>query len=113
MSFKSAQSGPDFDVASGRVLDRYQLAAAGLPRRYFGGVLRLDPVEPVRPPRAGMFLRLFAPGIEAGARGLGPVQYWYFILTGGLTTPAMCPEPANTKRTGPPKNFEPSSTDLA
>src|SRR4051794_16515895 len=69
MSFKSAQSGPDFDVASGRVLDRYQLAAAWLARRYFGEVLRLDPFEPVRPPRAGMFLRLLEPGIEAGARG--------------------------------------------
>src|SRR5215472_15677836 len=44
--------------------------------------------------------------------GLGPVQYWYFILSGGLITPAMCPEPARTKRTRPPKNFEPSSTDL-
>src|SRR5215831_14610027 len=45
--------------------------------------------------------------------GLGPVQYWYFILSAGLITPAIWPEPARTKRMRPPKNFEPTSTDLA
>src|SRR3954453_5557718 len=68
MWFKSAQSGSDFDVASGRVLDRYQFAAAGLARRYFGGGLPLDPLEPVRPPRTVNVLRLLEAGIEAGGR---------------------------------------------
>ncbi len=30
-------------------------------------------------------------------------QCWYFLLRGGLTTPAMWPEPASMKRTGPEK----------
>ncbi len=25
-----------------------------------------------------------------------PAQYWYLALAGGLTTPAMCPDPAMT-----------------
>ena len=29
----------------------------------------------------------------------GLVQNWYFCSTGGLTTPAMCPDPDSTKRT--------------
>src|SRR5436190_1007909 len=37
---------------------------------------------------------------------LPPVQYWYLALLGGLTTPAMWPEPDSTYFTGPPKNFE-------
>src|SRR5271165_7641015 len=44
----------------------------------------------------------------------GPsVQYWYFGLPAGLTTPAMWPEPARTKRTGPPKHFAPPNTPRA
>ena len=39
--------------------------------------------------------------------GLPPVQYWYLALSGGLTTPAMWPEPPSTKRTGPRRYFEP------
>src|SRR5579872_4000584 len=46
-------------------------------------------------------------------RGFGPVQYWYLCLSGGFTTPAICPEPDSTKRTGPPKYLLPSSTDFA
>src|SRR5438270_10898741 len=42
-----------------------------------------------------------------------PVQYWYFFLSGGLTTPAIWPEPASTKRPSPPKNVEPRNADLA
>src|SRR3954466_6309891 len=42
-----------------------------------------------------------------------PVQYWYLPLFGGLTTPAMWPEPDSTNFTGPPKNFEPRNADLA
>src|SRR5262245_7549044 len=45
--------------------------------------------------------------------GFSPVQYWYFGLSGGLMTPAMCPDPASTNLTGPPKNCEPKSTDFA
>ena len=45
--------------------------------------------------------------------GAPPVQYWYFRRAGGLTTPAIWPEPVSTKRTGPPKNEEPMKTDFA
>src|ERR1700733_4652218 len=49
---------------------------------------------------------------RSALRGLGPVQYWYLFLAGGLTTPAIWPEPAITNFTGPPKNLQPSSTDF-
>src|ERR1700704_4704357 len=42
-----------------------------------------------------------------------PVQYWYFPLAGGLTTPAMWPEPDSTNFTGPPKNLDPRNADFA
>ena len=29
------------------------------------------------------------------------VQYWYLPAAGGLTTPAIWPDPASTKRSGP------------
>src|SRR6476620_10865462 len=46
--------------------------------------------------------------------GSSPVQYWYLIfLPGGLTTPAIWPEPASTYLTGPPKNFDPRKADFA
>lgn len=32
-------------------------------------------------------------------------QCWYFLFRGGLTTPAMWPEPASMKRTGPLNNW--------
>ena len=60
-----------------------------------------------------MLLGLLEPGFESCPAGLPPVQYWYLVLPGGLTTPAMWPEPASTNRTGPPKNFEPRNTDFA
>src|SRR5882757_1923870 len=44
---------------------------------------------------------------------LSLVQYWYFFDAGGLTTPAIWPEPDSTYFTGPPKNCEPYSTDSA
>ena len=60
-----------------------------------------------------MLGRLREPLVEVVAVGFGPVQYWYFGLAGGLTTPAMWPEPDSTNFTGPPKNCEPSNTDFA
>src|SRR6266702_8433367 len=44
---------------------------------------------------------------------LSLVQYWYLFEAGGLTTPAMWPEPDSTYFTGPPENCEPYSTDSA
>src|SRR3954468_23800197 len=44
---------------------------------------------------------------------LSLVQYWYLPNEGGLTTPAMCPDPESTYFTGPPKNREPYSTESA
>ena len=35
------------------------------------------------------------------------VQCWYFFAAGGLTTPAMCPDPARVKVTGPPNRRAP------
>src|ERR1700675_3688220 len=44
---------------------------------------------------------------------LSLVQNWYLPDAGGLTTPAICPEPDSTYFTGPPKNCEPYSTESA
>src|SRR6202034_4797961 len=44
---------------------------------------------------------------------LSLVQNWYLPEDGGLTTPAIWPEPDSTYFTGPPKNCEPYSTDSA
>src|SRR5258708_23208036 len=44
---------------------------------------------------------------------LSLVQNWYLPEDGGLTTPAICPDPDSTYFTGPPKNCEPSSTESA
>src|SRR5437868_14569169 len=44
---------------------------------------------------------------------LSLVQYWYLPAAGGLTTPAMCPDPDRTYLTGPPKNCEPYNTESA
>jgi hypothetical protein len=41
-----------------------------------------------------MLAGLRDPVLEAAPDGLPPVQYWYLTLAGGLTTPAMWPEPA-------------------
>ena len=71
-----AVSVPHFHVAARRVLDRLELAAAGLARRHARSAsCCLDPCEPVRPPRAGMFLRLREPAVEVADRrlGAGPV----------------------------------------
>src|SRR3712207_4524432 len=42
-----------------------------------------------------------------------PVQNWYLGLFGELTTPAIWPDPASTKSTGPPKDFDPRNTERA
>src|SRR3954454_8828371 len=44
---------------------------------------------------------------------LSLVQYWYLFEAGGLTTPAIWPEPDSTYFTGPPKNCEPYKTESA
>src|SRR2546425_447390 len=63
------------NIASRRVLDRFELAAAGLARRDLGRILLLDPIEPIRPPRAGVLLGLGEPFVDVGAGrlGTGPV----------------------------------------
>ena len=38
---------------------------------------------------------------SSDSAGAALVQYWYLPAAGGLTTPAICPEPASTKRIGP------------
>src|SRR4029078_1704890 len=75
----SCVSVPDLDVPSGCILDRYDVPAAGLARRDFSRILCLDPVEPVGPPGAGVFLRLFEPGVEAGVGRLraGPILVFH------------------------------------
>ncbi len=55
-----------------------------------------------------MLLRLAEPCLVVAVPfGAGPVQYWYLPRAGGLTTPAMWPEPVTTKVTLPPKKDEP------
>src|SRR6201989_1637067 len=58
-----------------RVFERREFAAADLARGYGLGVLAFEPVEPVRPPGAGMLGRGFEPGIDVGAFRLvaGPI----------------------------------------
>ena len=57
-------------------------------------------------------LALYLAYPEGGASGrtgkwltaaLSPTQYWYLPADGGLTTPAMWPEPASRNSTGPVK----------
>src|ERR1043166_6681344 len=69
-----AASTPHPHVTSRGVLDRHVVAAARHARRHLGGVLRLDPFEPVRPPRARVLLGFFQPAAEvADRRPAGPV----------------------------------------
>src|ERR1700731_4696288 len=58
-----------------RVLDRFQCTLARHPRRHFGRALAGEPDQPVRPPRAWIFLGLGEPAVEVGvARPLaGPI----------------------------------------
>ena len=44
---------------------------------------------------------------------LSLVQYWYFFAAGGLITPAIWPEPAMMKRTGPLNSWVDLNTELA
>ncbi len=61
------RSGPafHFDVGSGRIFDRLELAAADLASGHGFRVLRFDPIEPVGPPGAWMLGGRFHPGFDA------------------------------------------------
>src|SRR5262249_5997009 len=71
---------PDFNIASGRVLQRRELPA-GRAWRDLGRILRLDPIEPIGPPRSRVLLGLCQPFIEAGAGrfGSGPILIFHLI----------------------------------
>src|ERR1700692_850479 len=100
-------------ITPGRILDRFQRALAGAGRRGRAGGRRggSQPTQSAHhEPRYS--LALASQPSRAALRGRWPVQYWYLFLAGGLTPPAVWPEPAITKRTGPPKNLQPSSTDF-
>src|SRR3954465_13624315 len=67
-------------IASRCVLDRLVLRAAGLTRGHGRAVLLLDPVDPVRPPRARMLRRLLDPLVEAADRIVaGPVLVLHLL----------------------------------
>src|SRR5438045_7305122 len=71
---RSPGSIPHCDVASGRVLDRLELTAAGLAGWRLGRALGLEPFDPVRPPRSGMLVRPGEPAFEIADRpAAGPV----------------------------------------
>src|SRR5438445_6712488 len=71
----AACSVPYLDVAAGGVLDRLDLAAAGLSRRHFGGILVFEPLHPIGPPRAGPLLGLVDPALEtAERRSVAPID---------------------------------------
>src|SRR5215813_3967033 len=78
------QSISDPNIASRRVLQRRELAAAGLACRDLGCIPRFDPVEPVRPPGTRMLLGLCEPPVEIGAGWFwsGPVLVLH--LVGGI-----------------------------
>src|SRR5438105_13881761 len=48
-------------ITSRRVLDRSEHSAAGLASRHLAFILCFEPLEPIRPPRACMFLGLCQP----------------------------------------------------
>src|SRR5215467_5816774 len=58
------RSASHFHITPRRILDRGKHAAAGRPRRDLFGVLCLDPVEPVGPPRPRVFGCVAKPFLE-------------------------------------------------
>src|SRR5207244_6985526 len=68
-------------IASRRILDRGENAAARLPGGDLGRILRLEPFGPVRPPRPRMLLGLAQPSLEIGAGrlGAGPVLIFHLV----------------------------------
>ena len=94
---------PLFDVASGRVLDRLFLALSGHARAFggrFRAVLLRNPADPVRPPASFGLGRARDEVVERrGVVVAGPILI--FAAAGGLTTPAIWPEPASRKVFGP------------
>src|SRR5262249_13073013 len=75
---------PDFNIASRRVLQRRELSAAGLARRNLGRILRLEPLEPIRPPGARMLSGFGEPFVEIAAARLGPRPILIFHLVWGI-----------------------------
>src|SRR5579871_4196503 len=69
-----------FHVRAGRVFDRRQDAAARRAGRHQGRVLRLDPFNPVRPPRARMLGRLGEPLVDVVAVRLRPGPILVLVL---------------------------------
>ena len=63
------------------------------------------PIGSSRSTTSRAFPSLSRPNRRIRPRGGPSVQNWYFGLSAGLTTPAIWPEPAITKRTGPPKHL--------
>src|SRR5262245_55911201 len=59
-----SRSALDLHVASRRILDRGQLAAADCPGRHLLAVKLLDPGLPIRPPGAGVLTRVFQPRLD-------------------------------------------------
>src|ERR1700688_4845084 len=71
---------PRLDVAARGVLDRLHLAAAGLSRRHFGGILVLEPLRPIGPPRAGALISLGDPALEiAERRSVAPIEIFHRV----------------------------------
>src|SRR5690242_14868297 len=73
-----------FHVAAGRVLDRRQDAASRITGRHQRRILRLDPFDPVRPPRARMLGRLGEPLVDVVALRLRPGPVLIFVLVGRI-----------------------------
>src|SRR5262245_62717653 len=66
--YKGVLSIPYLHISPRRVLDRLELAAAGLARRHLLRALLLEPGQPVRPPGARMLLGLGEPILDLAAR---------------------------------------------
>ena len=103
-------STPSPHIVARRVADRLQLAFARLAGRDFLGRLGGRP-SAIQSGHQEPGVSLAAATQDSKSPSSGPsVQNWYFGLPAGLTTPAIWPEPASTKRTGPPKHFAPLNT---
>src|SRR6476620_3371681 len=75
---------PDFNIASGCVLQRRKLSAAGLAGRHLGRILLPDPIEPMRPPGSRVLLGLCQPFVEVGAGRFGSGPILILHLVGGI-----------------------------
>ena len=87
--FRPSQSIPKLNVAPRRVFNRLERPVTGNAGSDFGLVLALEPgMNQSGHHEPGCSLAVAIQRSRLPLRGRRPVQYWYFFLAGGLTTPS-------------------------